>query len=101
MQERLYRIRQPSNPILQFFALVAAALIAVGAILLGAIVFTFFLGLAVIGGLVLYIRLWWLRRRSANISRTTRSRSGDIVEVEYTVVRQRSMSNGKQSGSED
>jgi len=49
-----------------------------------------FLGLAVIVGLVLYIRLWWLRRRATSQA-GRRGRPGAFVEVEYTVVDERSV----------
>jgi len=101
MQQRIYRIRPPSNPILQVFALIGAALLAAGAIFIGAIFLSLFLGLAVIAGLVLYIRLWWLRRRAGQTAATGRQRPGEYVEVEYTVVRERPASSDKSKDSED
>ncbi len=101
MQQRYYRIRPPSNPILQVFALIGAGILAVGAIFIGAIFLSFFLGLAVIAGLVLYIRLWWLRRKAGMTASRGQQRPGDFVEVEYTVVRERSESNSRSKGSED
>lgn len=92
MQFRVYRTRTPQNPLLQFLALVVAVVVAVGAVFLGAILLTLFLGLAVVGGLILYIRLWWLRRRVAKRPSGDRGRSGEFVEVEYTVVNERSVS---------
>ena len=82
----------PDNPLLQFVALVVAAVMAVGAVFLGAILLSLFLGLALIVGVVLYIRLWWLRRKMGGRSEGRRARSGDFVEVEYTVVEERSPS---------
>jgi len=90
----------PGNPLLQFFALVVAAVVAIGAVFLGAILLTLFLGLAVIAGLVLYIRLWWLRRRVSKPSSDGRARPGEFVEVEYTVVKERSVSDDRSKGSE-
>ena len=92
MQYRLYRARLPENPLLQFVALVFAAIMAVGAIFLGAILLSLFLGLALIVGVILYIRLWWLRRSLSKRAEGQRMRSGEVVEVEYTVVDERSPS---------
>ena len=92
MQYRLHRARIPENPLLQFLALVVAAVVAVGAVFLGAILLSLFLGLALIVGVVLYIRLWWLRRKMTARSEARRAQSGDFVEVEYTVVEERSPS---------
>lgn len=97
MQPRTYRIRPASNPILQALALIGAAILAAGAIFIGAIFLSLFLGLAVIAGLVLYIRLWWLRRRTGQTAATGRPRPGEYVEVEYTVVRERPAPSGKDS----
>ena len=99
MQYRPDRARLPENPILQVLALVVGAVVAVGAVFVGAILISLFLGLAVIAGLVLYIRLWWLRRRSG--SGKSRSRGGRFVEVEYTVVDERPMSDDQAQRKED
>jgi membrane protein implicated in regulation of membrane protease activity len=97
----MYRARLPENPLLQFFALLVAAVVAIGAVFLGAILLSLFLGLAVIAGLVLYIRLWWLRRRAAKPDAAGRNRPGEFVEVEYTVVEERSVADEQSKGSED
>jgi len=101
MQQRTYRARLPENPLLQFFALVVAVVVAVGAVFLGAILLSLFLGLAVIAGLVLYIRLWWLRRALRKPESSGRARPGEFVEVEYRVVEERPMSDEKSKGSKD
>lgn len=101
MQYRLHRARMPDNPLLQFVALVVAAIMAVGAVFLGAILLSLFLGLALIVGVVLYVRLWWLRRKMSRRSEGQRTRSGDFVEVEYTVVEERSPSDEPSRSAED
>ena len=101
MQYRLYRSRLPENPLLQFVALVVAAIMAVGAIFLGAILLSLFLGLALIIGIVLYVRLWWLRRSLSKRTERPGARSGDFVEVEYTVVEERSPSDTSSRDAED
>lgn len=45
----------PSNPIMHALVLIGTAMLAVGAIFIGAIVLLLFLGLAVIAGLVFYM----------------------------------------------
>lgn len=101
MQHRVYRFRAPEHPVLQFLAVVMTAVVAIGAIFLGAIVLTFLIGLAVIAGLVLYIRLWWLRRRQGPRGPAAPGRPTEIVEVEYTVVEERSLSDDRAKRSED
>lgn len=99
MQYRPDRAGLPENPILQVLVLVMGAVVAVGAIFVGAILLSLFLGLAVIAGLVLYIRLWWLRRGLR--SGKSRSRSDRFVEVEYTVVDERPMPDDETQRRED
>ena len=90
------RLTVSRNPLLQLAGLVVGAVVTVGAILLGAVVLAFILGIAVIAGLIFYIRLWWLRRqlqrrRSRPQGRGGGGPTGDIVEVEYTVVEERTV----------
>ena len=90
------RLTVSRNPLLQLAGLVVGAIVTVGAILLGAVVLAFIVGFAVIAGLVLYIRLWWLRRQHQRRRSRPRGRGGgeppgEIVEVEYTVVEERTV----------
>ena len=98
------RLTVSRNPLLQLAGLVVGAVVAVGAILLGAVVLAFILGFAVIAGLVLYIRLWWMRRQLRHRRSGPRGQGrgqgrgggrgeppGEIVEVEYTVVEERTV----------
>jgi len=101
VQYRLHRARLPENPLLQFVALIVAAIVAIGAVFLGAILLSLFLGFALIAGLVLYIRVWWLRRSLGKRAEGRSTQSGEFVEVEYTVVDERSASGGPSKGTED
>jgi Flp pilus assembly protein TadB len=99
MHNRAYKPRVPDNPLLQLLALLAAGIFAVGAVLLGAVLLSLFLGVAVIAGLVLYIRLWWLRRKlQKRGTKSENHRPGEFVEVEYTVVRERPASDDESTG---
>jgi len=101
VQYRLHRARLPENPLLQFIVLVLAAVVAVGAIFLGAILLSLFFGFALIAGIVLYIRLWWLRRSLGKRAGERSMQSGEFVEVEYTVVNERPPSDRASKGAED
>ena len=72
-------------------------MVAVGAILVGAVALAFILGFTLIAGLIFYVRLQWLWRRRARprpAGPGPRGRGGppgDIVEVEYTVIDERTV----------
>ena len=94
------RLTVSRNPLFQLAGLVVGAVVAVGAILLGAVVLAFILGFAVIAGLFFYVRLWWMRRQLGQRRSGPRGRGqggargeppGEIVEVEYTVVEERTV----------
>ena len=95
MLPRDYMIRAPSNPITQALVLIGAAMLAIGAIFIGAIILVLFLGLAVIAGLVFYMRLWCLQRRAAQTEASGPPKSQEYVEAEYTVVRERPASDDR------
>ncbi len=86
------RLGASGNPILQLAGLILGALVAVGAVLVGAVILSFIIGFAVLAGLVAFVRLWWLRRRMQKASSgPTRKVPGEIVEVEYTIVKERTV----------
>ncbi|MGI9259289.1 MAG: hypothetical protein ACR2QQ_10665 [Gammaproteobacteria bacterium] len=98
MNQGAYRQNLPQNPIVKVFAMIVAALFAVGAIFLGAVVIFFLVGFALLVWILFSVRLWWMRRqmrgRGGHAQTRTRTRTeregGDIVEVEYRVVEERS-----------
>ena len=92
------RLGASGNPILQLAGLILGVLVAIGAVLVGAVILSFIIGFAVLAGLVAFARLCWLRRRMQKASSgpsgpsgPTRKVPGDIVEVEYTIVKERTV----------
>ena len=76
------------NPFSHLLSLVAAAVVAVVAFLLGAVLLAVVVGLLALGVLAFSLRLWWLRRK---LSQTRAAEEGQpqIIEAEYTVVERR------------
>ena len=74
--------------------MIVAALFAIGAIFLGAVVIFFLVGFALLAWLIFSVRVWWMRRqmrgRGTRPGARTEREGGDIVEVEYRVVEERS-----------
>jgi len=99
MPPRSYTIGTPTNPILQFLYLLLGGILLIGAILMGAVILAIAFGLALIFGLVIFVRVWWLKRklerraRAAGVSRRTGA-DGDVLEVEYTIVEERDKRDG-------
>lgn len=94
MPPRIYSIRPSTNPILQVLYFVLGGILLIGAVLIGAVILAVALGLALIAGLVIYARVWWIRRKLARSGSPTggrpSQRSGrETLEVEYTVVKER------------
>lgn len=52
-----------TNPLMQIIAIAAGVLLFMAALFVGAVVFLIILGLAVLGGVIMSLRLWWMRRR--------------------------------------
>ena len=91
MPQRNYILTPPTNPILQVLYFVAGGVVLIGAVLMGAVILSVALGLALIVGIVVYIRVWWLRRKlargqEARAGRASGSGNAEFLEVEYTVV---------------
>ena len=101
MSQHSFSRGAPNNPIVQVIAVIVAVLVAIGAVFLGAVILSFFIGFAIIGWVILTIRLWWLRRQVRSGGGTSsRSQTGEIVEVEYTVVEERPVDHRQDRGSE-
>ena len=71
-----------------------AAAQRLGAVLIGGFILAIALALGVILGVIVYIRMWWLRRKFARSGKAPgtghRGAANDeVIEVEYTVVSER------------
>jgi small-conductance mechanosensitive channel len=89
----------PSNPLLQVVYFLVGGVVLIGALVMGAVVLSLVFGLALIAGVVIWIRIWWIRRKILKAAaRTgadrgaegaTGASAGRVIEVEYTVVDER------------
>ena len=93
----------PINPLSRLLAGLLAVLALVGAFFFGVFVLIVAIGLGLIGWLVLWFRMWWMRQKlgrgaepkesGATPGRQSGSgpgdRQGEIIDAEYTVVSKR------------
>jgi hypothetical protein len=80
----------PMNPVARLLAAVVAILALVGAFFFGLIILAVAIGVGVAAWLVLWLRMWWLRRKGgAARPRGSGGDPDDIIEVEYKVVSRR------------
>lgn len=77
--QSFYRV--PQSPLARFGLAVLGILILALSFLVGMVFLAVTAGLAVLGGIALSIRSWWLGRRGGGSSEDE-----DLVEVEYRVV---------------
>lgn len=75
--------QQPGGFIARLIALLIGCLLFVAAVFVGAVFLAGLVGMLVIGGIVFTLRVWWLRRKMAEMAQST----GDI-EGQYTVIRE-------------
>ena len=61
--------RTPANPLLRAIYLIVGAIAVVVALVFGAVLFAFILGIVVILGIVAAARIWWINRRIAKAVR--------------------------------
>jgi membrane protein implicated in regulation of membrane protease activity len=99
MSQSAYKLQFSRNPLVQIAAIVVVVLVTVGAVFLGAIVLSFFVGLAILAWLGLTIRLWWLRRRMRRSETGRSAQGGEIMDVEYTVVEERTVEHSRHRDS--
>ena len=73
------------NPFVQILGLIFGAILFVAAVLLGGIVIAAVIGFFLIAGVIIYVRVWWLTRKTGLSHREGR-RDDSFVEAEYRVV---------------
>jgi len=84
------RMTASRNPILQAVGLIIGAVVAVATVLVGAVLLSFILGFVVLMGVLIYARSWWARRRMKKASSSfSDDTPEDIVNVQYTVIKER------------
>ena len=87
MTQRLYIGRWSSNPVVQVLSFLAFGAGLILAVLMGAVILAFVLGVAVVAGIVFWIRIMWLTRKMRRGQGQPRpGTAGRVIEVEYTVV---------------
>lgn len=99
MNQRIFLMRPPANPVLQVLYFALGGVLLVAALLMGAVILSIALGVAFIVGLVVWARIWWLRRNMSRgaysgasgtgPTRPNAGRSTEVIDVEYTVVDER------------
>lgn len=88
--------QQPRHPLMQLVGLVGGIILVAVSIILGAFLLAALLGLGLLVAVVVFARLWWLRRRLGP------QRAGDeIIETEYRVIRETSRGQDDASGTGD
>ena len=82
------RLRGPSNPIAQIAGIIVGVLTLVGSLILGSIVLAILVGLFLILGIWVTVRMWWLRRQ---FEAAVKQEQADdrVIDAEYVVIRER------------
>ena len=88
MNGRIFTIGMSRNPIVQVISVVLVGLAVIVAIFMGAVILAFVFGLAMVGAIVLAVRIWWARRKLRSAKPAA---GGTIIDAEYTVVKEREL----------
>lgn len=82
----------PQNPLARIMAAIVAVLSLAGFLMLGMVAFLVVAGVGLVAGLVLWLRVAWIKRRLQKsgvdfspVSGKQRE-SGDVIDAEYTVI---------------
>lgn len=89
MAQRLYIGRWSSNPFVQVLSVLLFGVGLIVAVLMGAVILAFALGVAIVAGIFFWIRIWWLTRKIRRGQARKPGADGRVIEVEYTVVDER------------
>ncbi len=81
----------PMNPISRIVASILAVLTLLGAFFFGLVVVVVLVALFSVFGLIFWLRLKWLQRKSGDVSvvRSSSASDGEVIDAEYTVVSKR------------
>jgi hypothetical protein len=81
-QKQYFRIeRRPGNIVLQVVGIFIGLLALMAAVIVGGFLLAAILGIGLIAWLVIYLRIWWLMRKTGKPGGR-----GDVVDAEYTVI---------------
>jgi hypothetical protein len=72
----------PMNPLSRLLAGILAVLALAGAFFFGVFVLVFAIGLGLVAWLLLWIRMWWIRRKGIRPV----DQKGEVIDAEYTVI---------------
>lgn len=93
MHGRRFTAGLPANPLLQAAYFIVGGIVLIVAIFMGAIVLSVVFGLAMIAGIAIWVRLWWLQHKMLKAraghpgaGALRQGETGRVIEVEYTVV---------------
>jgi len=82
----------PQGPLARIVASIIAVFVLVGAVMLGMVAFLVIAGLALVAGVVIWLRIAWIRRRLKKEGIDLRDRatrapdSSHVIDAEYTVI---------------
>lgn len=107
MPPRSFQFSPPTNPVLQVLYFILGGIVLIGAVIIGGFLLALALGLAMILGLVIFVRVWWLKRKfraaagsaaSGKPASDRRAEDSSVIEVEYTVVEERDEHDDRSGG---
>jgi len=82
----------PQNPLTRIFTAIIAVFALVGFLMLGMVALLVIAGVGLIGGLALWLRFAWIKRRlqksGVDFSSVSKGAGepGDVIDAEYTVI---------------
>ena len=81
----------PQGPLARLIAGIIAVFVLVGAVMLGMVAFLIIAGLALLAGIVIWLRVAWIKRRlkkqGVNLGdNEIRDKPGHVIDAEYTII---------------
>ena len=82
---------QPQGPLARIFAGIIAVLLLLGTVAFGLVAFLVIATLAAVAGIVIWLRVWWIKRRLEKEGFKPHGMQGSepkghVIDAEYTVV---------------